>query len=154
MHASYKMQIVPENGSLLNSRCTYSLAVLNHTGEALSQRQYKIMKEQALAAQLPRWPHRLLTTSAHFRTGGPRAGLRRRKWQEISSEFRAWKNWGGSCKACLLAEVSSSSFQALYLVKFHECDWHWPFPRTKRKETIQFKNCTITFFHYIFKQLF
>lgn len=82
MHASYKMQIVPENGSLLNSRCTYSLAVLNHTGEALSQRQYKIMKEQALAAQLPRWPHRLLTTSAHFRTCGPRAGLRRRKWQE------------------------------------------------------------------------
>lgn len=82
MHASYKMQIVPENGSLLNSRCTYSLAVLNHTGEALSQRQYKIMKEQALAAQLPRWPHRLLTTSAHFRTCGPRAGLRRRKWQK------------------------------------------------------------------------
>lgn len=41
MHASYKMQIVPENGSLLNSRCTDSLAELNHTGETLSQRQYK-----------------------------------------------------------------------------------------------------------------
>lgn len=84
MHASCKMQIVPENGSLLNSHCTYSLAELNHTGETLLQRQYKIMKEQALDAQLPRWPHRLLTTSIHlhFRTCGPRAGLRRRKWQE------------------------------------------------------------------------
>lgn len=81
MHASYKMQIVPENGSLLNSRCTYSLAELNHTGETLSQRQYKIMKEQVPAAQLPRWSHRLFTTSTHFKTCGPRAGLRRQKWQ-------------------------------------------------------------------------
>lgn len=44
MYASYKMQILPENGPLLSSLCTYSLAELNHTGEALSQRQYKIIK--------------------------------------------------------------------------------------------------------------
>lgn len=43
MYASYKMQILPKNGSPLSSLYTYSFAKLNHTGEALHKASVKVL---------------------------------------------------------------------------------------------------------------